>query len=467
MPDEKPTKVPSSRLARTARFGSLVGGQGARWAATSAVNRLRSDERAQAATQARTLELADQLVRQLGQMKGAAMKIGQVLSTIDFELIPEEERAAFKSRLAALRDDAPRVAFKEMRKVAEHDLGGRLTELFAEFDEQPIAAASIGQVYRARTRAGADVAVKVQYPGVAEAVESDMRNAQLLAPLLRRMAPGLDAKALLAELRERIADELDYEIEAQSQRRIARAFRGHPFVRVPEVDTELSGRRVLVSDYVAGAPFEDVRALGEPERDRFGEIAFRFYYGLLARERIAAGDPHPGNYLLCPDGRVCFLDFGLVRHVERAYLAGERALARAVVEGDAAQVHRRLTELGYLPEPDEFDPERVLEQLQTAGEWYFTTGFRRLTSEYVRGALEAGSSPRSEYFDYMRRQTLPPQSLLIRRMEGLLFGVLGELRAGADWGRLALEYIAGEPPSTTLGEAEAAYLGRGAVGAPG
>ncbi|HMS63466.1 MAG TPA: AarF/UbiB family protein, partial [Solirubrobacteraceae bacterium] len=218
--DEKTTKVPKSRLARTARFGSLVGGQGVKWTATNVANRVRSDDRAAAANERRALDLADQLVKQLGQMKGAAMKIGQVLSTVDFDLIPESEREEFKERLAALRDSAPKVAFKDMRKVAERDIGGTLDEHFASFDERPIAAASIGQVYRATTHEGDDVAVKIQYPGVAEAVETDLRNVQLLVPLLKRMAPGMDAKALLGELRERIADELDYEIEAQNQRRV-------------------------------------------------------------------------------------------------------------------------------------------------------------------------------------------------------------------------------------------------------
>ena len=456
--NDKTSKVPTSRVVRTAKFGGLVGGQGARWVATSAANRLRSDEKAEAATGARALDLADQLVKQLGQMKGAAMKIGQVLSTVDFDLVPDGEREEFKERLAALRDDAPKVAFKDMRKVLEKDLGGNIAESFSTFDEQPIAAASIGQVYRATTHAGQDVAVKVQYPGVAEAVETDLRNVQMLVPLLRRLAPGLDAKALLGELRERIAEELDYEIEAANQRQVHRAFRGHPFIRVPAVNSELSARRVLVTEFVEGEAFDHVKALPEAERDRFAEIAFRFFYGLLERERIAAGDPHPGNYLLCPDGKVCFLDFGLIRRVDADYLAGEQALARGVIAGDGEEVHRWMAELGYLPDPDDFQPDRVLEQLQTAGEWYFETGYRRLDPEYVRNLFEVGSSPRSEYFDYMRKQTLPPQALLIRRMEGLLFAVLGELRAGGDWGRLALEYIAGEPPSTPLGEEDAAYL---------
>ena len=140
--------------------------------------------------------------------------------------------------------------------------------------------------------------MKIQYPGVAEAVETDLRNATLLLPLVKRLAPGLDAKALAAEMRERIGEELDYELEAQNQRRIERLMRGHPFVRVPRVHTDLSTRRVLVSEYVEGERFEAVRRADEAQRDRYGEVVFRFYFGLLYRDRIALGDPHPGNYLL-------------------------------------------------------------------------------------------------------------------------------------------------------------------------
>jgi predicted unusual protein kinase regulating ubiquinone biosynthesis (AarF/ABC1/UbiB family) len=451
-------KIPTSRLARTARFGGLVAGQSARWAGTQAANRLRSDDQAEAADAKRALALADELVTQLGQMKGAAMKLGQVLSTVDFEMVPEGEREAFKEKLAALRDAAPQVPFEKMEKVLLDDLGGSLDEHFATFSREPVAAASIGQVYRATLHDGRDVAVKVQYPGVAEAVETDLRNAGMLLPLVKRLAPGLDAKAVLNELRDRIGEELDYELEAQNQRRVARAFRGHPLIRVPEVVTSMSTRRVLVTEFVEGKGFGAVKQLPEAERDRFAEICFRFFYGLLKRERTAAGDPHPGNYMLCDDGRVCFLDFGLMRRMDADYLEGERALAQAVIGGDAAEVHRRMAELGYLPDPDAFDPDRVLGQLATAGEWYFTTGFRRLDPEYVRNAMEISSSPASPFFDEMRRQTIPPQALLLRRMEGLLFSVLGELRAGADWGTLALEYIADEPPSTELGRIEADWL---------
>ncbi|MBI5103974.1 MAG: AarF/ABC1/UbiB kinase family protein [Solirubrobacterales bacterium] len=452
-------KIPTSRLARTARFGGLVAGTGARWAGTTVANRMRSEEAADAKSAERAMATADALVARLGEMKGAAMKLGQVLSTIDWELIPEDQRDDFKHRLAALRDDAPKVPFSRLRKLIEEELGGPLTEHFAQFDEEARAAASIGQVHHAVTHDGREVAVKVQYPGVAEAVETDLRNIGILLPLVKRLAPGLDVKAIAAELRERIGEELDYEMEAQNQRRVARHFRGHPFIRVPAVLTDLSSRRVLVTEWIHGQTFEEVKRLPEADRDRFAEICFRFFYGLVERERLAAGDPHPGNYLLADDGRVAFLDFGLMRQMDAAYLEGEQHLARAVIAGDADEVHRWMAELGYLPDPEAFDPTRVLDQLSLAGEWYFTTGFRRLDPEYVRVALEVGSSPRSPYFDEMRRMTVPPQALLLRRMEGLLFGVLGELRAGADWGALALEYIAEAEPTTALGRIEAEHFG--------
>jgi predicted unusual protein kinase regulating ubiquinone biosynthesis (AarF/ABC1/UbiB family) len=451
-------RIPTNRLVRTAKFGGLVAGQGARWAGGRVANRLRSEEAAEAADAKRAMALADEIVRRLGEMKGAAMKLGQVLSTVDFELVPEGEREEFKRRLAALRDQAPKVPFEQMERVVAADLGGRLTDHFATFEREPIAAASIGQVYRAVTRDGRPVAVKVQYPGVAEAVETDLRNAAMLLPLVKRLAPGLDARAILEELRERIGEELDYELEAQNHRRVARAFRGHPFVRVPEVLTDLSTRRVLVTELVSGRTFEEVKRLPEAERDRFAEICFRFFYGLLRRERIAAGDPHPGNYMLADDGRVAFIDFGFVRHIDPDYLDGERALARAVIAGDAEEAHRRMAALGYLPDPDSFEPERILAQVEAAGEWYFTTGFRRLSPDYVREAMEQSGSPRSPFFEQIRRQTIPPQALLLRRMEGLLLSVLGDLRAGADWGALALEYIADEPPSTELGRLEADWV---------
>src|SRR4051812_49200628 len=222
-------------------------------------------------------------------MRGAAMKVGQVLSTVDFTAIPEGEREEFKATLAALRDDVPPLPFKRIERLLREELGEPLDEAFSEFEPEAFAAASIGQVHRAVTTDGRHVAVKVQYPGIAEAVETDLRNLQLLLPLVKRLAPGLDVKALAGELRERIADELDYEVEAQNHRAMARAWRGHPFVYVPPVDTALSRRRVLVTELIEGDRFEAVKQRDEATRDRVGEIVFRFFYGTLTHLRRAAG----------------------------------------------------------------------------------------------------------------------------------------------------------------------------------
>src|SRR5947207_3775094 len=220
-------------------------------------NRVRTPERAAAAQKERTAALVQQLVDQLGQMRGAAMKVGQMISMVEFDGL--DERDELQRRLAALRDDVPPVRFAELEKLMRQEFGGPLERVFSEFDERAFAAASIGQVHRATTIDGDDVAVKIQYPGVAEAVETDLRNAMLLLPLVKRLAPGLDAKALAAEMRERIGEELDYELEAQNQRRSERLMRGHPFIRVPRIHTDLSTRRVLVSEYVEGDRFEAVR----------------------------------------------------------------------------------------------------------------------------------------------------------------------------------------------------------------
>jgi predicted unusual protein kinase regulating ubiquinone biosynthesis (AarF/ABC1/UbiB family) len=474
----KAGKLPTGRLARTARVGGLVTGQGLRWAGMRTANRVRTPERAAAAQSERTAALVQQIVEQLGQMRGAAMKVGQMISMVEFDGLPEDERDQLQGSLAALRDNVPPVPFADLEKLMRQDFGGPLQRVFRDFDERAFAAASIGQVHRATTVDGDDVAVKIQYPGVAEAVETDLRNAMLLLPLVKRLAPGIDAKALAAEMRERIGEELDYELEAQNQRRIERLLRGHPFVRVPRVHTSISTRRVLVSEYVEGQRFEAVRGAGEAQRDSYGEIVFRLYFGLLYRDRIALGDPHPGNYLLCPEGRVCFLDFGLLRDVDAARVAAERAIALAVRNGDAAGLKSALRAGGYLPSSraDAVDADFALSLMRMAIKWYAVPGQRRFFPADVRRNRDR-ERPDPEERAAMRMQvnqfTLPAEAILIRRMHGIVAVVLGQLRAGADWGAIAAEYLHGEPPATPLGQAEADFLARrgrtagAAVGAAG
>jgi predicted unusual protein kinase regulating ubiquinone biosynthesis (AarF/ABC1/UbiB family) len=466
-PPPEAGKLPTGRIARTARVGGLVTGQGLRWAGMRTANRVRTPERAAAAQSERTGALVRQLVDQLGQMRGAAMKVGQMISMIEFDGLAGEERDELQRRLASLRDDVPPVPFADLEKLIRREYGGPLSTVFSAFDERAFAAASIGQVHRATTLAGDDVVVKVQYPGVAEAVETDLRNATLLLPLVKRLAPGLDAKALAAELRERIGEELDYELEASNQRRIERLMRGHPFVRVPRIHLDLCTRRVLVSEYVEGERFEVVRRGKEAGRDRYGEIVFRFFFGLLYRDRIALGDPHPGNYLQCPDGRVCFLDYGLVRDAQVTRIDDERAIALAVRDRDAAGLKAALKGGGYLPADrvDAVDADLALRLMRSVTRWYAVPGEHRFSAQSARRGRDPdrerpGSEQRAEIRTQVNQFTLPPDAVLIRRMHGIVVVVLEQLRAGANWGAIAAEYLHGDPPATSLGEAEADYLSR-------
>src|SRR5919199_5172576 len=228
-------RIPTGRVARTAKVGSVIGTQGARYAGTRAANVVRSRERATEQLDKRHLEAAERMVDTLGTMKGAAMKIGQLASFIDTEFLPPEYRELYQEKLADLRSSAPPMPWKKVRDVLEEEWESDVDELFEDFDHDAAAAASIGQVHRATLPDGRRVAVKVQYPGVAEAIRADMQNAGMFLRLAKALAPGVNAKAAAEELRTRIGDELDYELEAQNQRTMARIFRGHPFIVVPDV----------------------------------------------------------------------------------------------------------------------------------------------------------------------------------------------------------------------------------------
>src|SRR5919197_3947577 len=303
-------------------------------------------ERARAREDARAVALAEELGAALGRLKGAGPKIKQFLSMVQLDRPSDGEQPI--PALGALPDGAATIPFSRVRRVIERDLDARIGRLFDDIDEEPFAVASLGQVHRARTSEGDVVAVKVQHPGVAEAIETDLRQLGVVRPILKRLAPQLDAAAVLAEIRDRISDELDYELEAQHQRRLERLFRGHPHVRLPHVRTDLSTRRVLVTEYIEGLGTNEIKRLGDAERDRIGEIAFRFFFGLVWRDGAVAGDPHPDNCILCPDGRLCLLDFGLLRDLDASYLQGERDVMRALADGDPQRVRDGLSSLGYL-----------------------------------------------------------------------------------------------------------------------
>ncbi len=449
--------IPTSRVARSAKLGGLAAGQAVRQMGTRAANVTRNEEASAAAMSARQLQAAEQIVMALGTMKGAAMKIGQVLSFLDVGFVGEEHREQFQAKLAALRDAAPNVAFKDMRKVIEGEYGERLVTVFAEFDQTPIAAASIGQVYRARLHDGRAVAVKVQYPGVAAAVRADMQNLGIILRLLKSVAPGLDVRAVGDEIRERIDEELDYELEAGNQRALGRIYRGHPFIVIPDVVTDLSRRKVVVSEYVTGRGFEAMKELPQAERDRIGEIVFRFYFGSMYRYRQFSGDPHPGNMLLLDDDRMAFLDFGLFKRLEPEVAEFELQVARLGVERRGAEMIAHLHAGGLIGDPADYTEEGILEQFDDLSRWHTRDAVVALRPEVATAVMLTMSDPRSPYFGQMRKETLPADHVFGRRLEMLTLAVMSQLRAKGNWHRVEREWLYGDAPVTPLGSAEAAW----------
>ncbi len=463
------SKIPKGRVRRSAKLGSVIGTQGAKYAGTKASNLIRKGDGAQEKLDDRHTETAMKMVEALGQMKGAAMKIGQFASFIDTEFIPEEYRETYQEQLSKLRSDAPSMPWSEVVEVLKEEYDGApLDEMFASIEETAVAAASIGQVHRAELLDGRQVAVKIQYPGIAEALEADLRNAGLLVRMAKALAPGLDVKEVVKELRERVLEELDYEYEAQNQRSFARAYRDHPFIFVPDVVTRLSRRRVLVTEFVEGVGFDAVKALSQDDRSRFGEIIFRGSFGSIYHLQHFNADPHPGNYILMEDGRVAFLDFGMTKKLDREQIELEQRCVDAVVRNDPEGLRDGLHELGFIKKPSKLDAQHLMDHVKEIGGWYMEDRTIEIDPPLVMRMIEATHDPRSEYYDLMRRASIPADELMGRRMEVGVLAVLGQLRAERNWFRIMSEWVYAAEPSTELGRLEWQYFEeRGVMQVPG
>src|SRR3954447_26586706 len=454
----KDDSIPAGRVQRTAKVGRAIGSSGARYAGTRARNVVRSEEDAHAQIDQRHLEAAEKMVDALGQLKGAAMKIGQLASFIDTEFLPPEYRELYQEKLADLRTTAPPMPWKKVRDVLEEEWEEPPEELFEDFEHDAAAAASIGQVHRATLPDGRRVAVKIQYPGVAKALRADMQNAGMIMRMAKALAPGLDAKAAAAELKERVLEELDYEYEAQNQRTFARAYRGHPFIYVPDVITRLSRPRVLVSEWVEGMGFEEVKALPQAERDRFGEIVYRFCFGSIYHLGHFNADAHPGNYVWMEDGRVAFLDFGMTKQLDEEQIKLEIAAIEAVLDDDPESLRAALADLGFLSKPKRVEAERLMEHVKAVGGWYLQDHEVTVDPTYVMNVMTAVTDPRSEFYAIMRRENLPANELMGRRMEFGLLAVLGQLEATRNWNRIGSEWWFAAEPATELGREEWEYF---------
>jgi predicted unusual protein kinase regulating ubiquinone biosynthesis (AarF/ABC1/UbiB family) len=452
--------IQSKRVTRAAKIGKAIGTGGAGLGATSVANVARKQDKADEAMRKRHVKSAETLVKTLGGMRGAATKIGQVASFVDVEILPEEYREIYQNELSQLRASAPSMNWKQVKRILEDGFDVPLRDVFSDFEQEAVAAASIGQVHRATLRDdGSQVAVKVQYPEIAEALRADLQNVGLVIKLIKAFAPGLDAKEVTQELKTRVLEELDYELEASNQRRFQRAYRDHPFIYIPKVHTEYSSERVMVSEWVEGDTFDDVLAESQAERDRFGEIVFRFAFGSIYHLRHLNADVHPGNYLRMSDGRVVFLDFGMTKRISEQQLKMQAAVVKAMRDDDPDELLDSFDRLGFVTDREKVSAQQIFDHVKEVGGWYlYGDRKQQINPKVVARVVGAISDPRSEFFKLMRKERMPADELLGRRMETGVLAVLGKLNATANWPAITREWVFAESSKTPMGQEEWDYF---------
>ncbi len=398
---------------------------------------------------------AERAVKTLGELRGLAMKVGQTMSYVD-GLLPPEATEVYQKTLAALQSQAPTVSFEAIRAEVERGLGRPLDEAFTRFDEAPIAAASIGQVHRASlidpdTGAEVEVAVKVQFPSIAQAVESDLKNLETLRPMIAVMAPGADTKGGVDEVVGQLAAELDYTNEAENQRRFAELTPLVPGARVAKVYATHTARNVLTMEFVEGRSIRQVADEGDAAlRDRVGEVIFRFTLGVALQRGVFNTDPHPGNYLVTPEGEVAFLDFGSVKTLPPELHARWKGVATMLVEGRLDEWRAESADLFGM---HQMDPgvKRLHQDLMIAtaamvADDKTVTIDRSLFRSAVKGGIETGKAVVREVGwlpSRAKTMAIPPDFVMLGRMQLGLFAVLAQLRPTANWNRVLKEMLAG------------------------
>jgi len=416
------TDLPRKAVVRTAKLASVPIGFAGR-TALGLGKRLggRPAELVAAELQART---AQQLFQVLGELKGGAMKFGQALSIFE-AAFPEEVAVPYRALLTKLQDSAPPMPTTSVHEVMRADFGARWRSRFTSFDDHPVASASIGQVHRAVWRDGREVAVKIQYPGAGAALMSDIRQISRVAKVAAGWVPGLDIGPILDELRDRMAEELDYRLEAESQANFAEAFADDPDFHVPAV---VEGRQhVIVSEWLDGLPLSRIIADGTQEqRDQASQLYLEFLLAGPARAGLLHADPHPGNFRITPDGRLGVIDFGAVNRLPDGMPPEIGPLLTIGLEGSAEEVLDGLREIGFVKPGIDLDPDRLLDYLEP-----FMAPFRadefRFSRDWLRGVFAHINDPRQPNYAVGYKLNLPPEYLLIHRVWGGGIGVLSQL----------------------------------------
>ncbi|MEV6473758.1 AarF/ABC1/UbiB kinase family protein [Streptomyces sp. NPDC051657] len=439
--------LPRKAVTRTAKLAALPLGFAGR--ATWGLGKRIGGKSAELVAREVQQRTADQLFKTLGELKGGAMKLGQALSVFESAL-PEEIAGPYRAALTKLQEAAPPLPARTVHGVLAERIGEDWREYFLEFEDTPAAAASIGQVHRAVWHDGREVAVKVQYPGAGEALLSDLAQLSRFARLLGPLVPGMDIKPLIKELRDRVSEELDYELEARAQQEHAAEFEDDPDVVIPQVVHQSD--QVLVTEWIDGIPLSEVIAEGTAEqRDRAGQLLARFLFPGPARTGLLHADPHPGNFRLLPpaaenaehtedgglpeeDGgpmgswRLGVLDFGTVDRLPGGLPRNIGDSLRLTLEGDAAGVYGLLREEGFVKESIDLEPDAVLDYLlpiiepTQVEEFTFSRG-------WIREQAARIADPRSPAHQLGRQLNLPPSYVLIHRVTLSTIGVLCQLGA--------------------------------------
>jgi predicted unusual protein kinase regulating ubiquinone biosynthesis (AarF/ABC1/UbiB family) len=409
---------------------------------------------------------AERYAELLGRSKGALMKAGQMLSFVSASpAVPAELQSIYQAALRRLRDDAPPMAPELSREVLERELGRSAESVFAEFDWEPLAAASIGQVHSARLHDGRDVAVKIQYPGVADAICADLKNTELLATFLSLVLGGLSSRRMSLDLRGvareisvRIVEELDYRLEAANQAEFAEHYRGHPFIHVPQVVSELCTGRVLTQELVRGLSWCDAPSATQALRDQWGEAIHRFVWGSYKRMNMFNADPHPGNYVLHEGGSVSFLDFGSVKRLRCDQVQMIDAIFRECRRHDVLGTWRASVEGGMWRSSDPVTPEEVFAYNREDNAMLWAKEPFVLTPSYVAKGIERRFSPNGPSGNALRHSTMPPEFTFMIRMEMGLASVLAQLHPCSHWSAISAERLENAEPLTAMGKLEHAFF---------
>lgn len=416
-------KVPRGRFDRITRLATA----GARVGASALLG---SDG-------SRTAKAASEV---LGTLRGLATKVGQMAAYVD-GVVPEAQRESYEKWMTGLLAAAPTSSPVAIRKLVEEELGAPLGDLFSQWNDEPLASASIGQVHRAVMPDGRVVAVKVQHPGVAQALENDLKNAGLLEVVLATLGTRkFESKRILEEVRVRFREELDYRLEASRQKTFATIHAGDPTIRIPAIIDERSSRRVLTSDLVAGRSLDTARGAEESVRRAWCETLWRFEYKAILIGGLFNADPHPGNYFFQDNGAIAFVDFGCVQPI----FENRRPLAitvhHAAIARDEESFRRNIRELLEL-RGGAYEV-RALRYVRQCFEPYFGSPFR-VTRPYVASLVD----DMKELALVTRKQKddqyvpMPEGMFFLNRLQFGFYSVLARLDAQVDYAAVEKAFL--------------------------